>query len=347
MSFARRFLYSIGGILLLLVVVGVFLPATTRVERDVMIDAPRATVFALINDVRRSLEWSPWADPETTTRTAFSGPETGVGATLRWRGDASGQGQLTIVESRPFERVGARLSLDGDPASSTFTLQDVAGGTRVLWALEIDFGIDLPGRYGGLVLDNVRERDLERGLASLKTLAESLPRADFSDLEIEAMTVEPVEIAYLTATSPPDAAAVSEAMGDAYFEILGFIDRQGLSEAGAPLSITRTFSGSELVFDAAIPVAGVTPATPRSENGVQLATTYGGPAVRAAHVGSYRDLGETHRKLAAWLAAHGIERNGNAWEVYVSDPTRVPEAELLTYVYYPVKRRAAPDADTD
>jgi effector-binding domain-containing protein len=44
----------------------------------------------------------------------------------------------------------------------------------------------------------------------------------------------------------------------------------------------------------------------------------------------------THGKIAAYLAALGIERAGDAWESYVSDPTRVPESELLTYIYYPI-----------
>jgi effector-binding domain-containing protein len=54
-------------------------------------------------------------------------------------------------------------------------------------------------------------------------------------------------------------------------------------------------------------------------------------------VGSYRRLTATHRKISAYLAALGIERNGAAWESYVSDPRKVREDELLTYVYYPIK----------
>jgi effector-binding domain-containing protein len=53
-------------------------------------------------------------------------------------------------------------------------------------------------------------------------------------------------------------------------------------------------------------------------------------------VGPYRDLATTHRKIAAYLAATGIERAGAAWESYVSDPTRVAESDLLTYIYYPI-----------
>jgi effector-binding domain-containing protein len=54
-------------------------------------------------------------------------------------------------------------------------------------------------------------------------------------------------------------------------------------------------------------------------------------------VGSYRNLSTTQRKIAAYLAALGIERNGDAWESYVSDPGKTPEAELVTLIYYPVR----------
>ena len=192
------------------------------------------------------------------------------------------------------------------------------------------------GRFFGLAFAGIVRRDFESGLSRLSAVAESLPAADFSDLEIEQLVVEAADIAYLPTTSIPEPAAISEAMGEAYFEILSFIDEQQLSEAGAPLSITRSFSGSELLFDAAIPVLGITEKTPRDGARVKIGTTYAGNVIRVRHVGSYRTLGATHRKIGAYLAALGIERGGPAWESYVSDPTKVPESELVTYVYYPI-----------
>lgn len=337
MNLARKILYAMGAVVLLVVVVGVFLPSTGQLERETTIDAPSATVFALINDFHRMMEWSPWIEADPNAKVQFSGPEMGVGAVVRWDGEVIGQGSLTNVESVPFERVVGQLDLGGIPALSTFSLSQTDGGTDVVWKFDIDFGIDLAGRYFGLFIDRIVGRDYENGLVNLKTLAESLPRADFRDAQIERMVVAPIDIAYLRTTSQPNAAAISEAMGEAYFNILGFMDQHDLVEAGAPLSISRTFSGSELVFDAAIPVSGVTDETVREEDGVKLGRTYGGPVIRARHVGTYRNLGRTHEKIAAYLAAHGIERNGDSWESYASDPTRTAESELLTYVYCPVK----------
>ena len=170
----------------------------------------------------------------------------------------------------------------------------------------------------------------------MKNLAEGLPRANFGNLEIERIVVEPVEIAYLRTTSAAAPGAVSEALGDSYFEILKFMDEQGLEDAGAPLAIIRTHTGSELIFDAAIPVRGVVESTPKDGATVKLGFTYQGPVLRVRHVGSYRALGETHRKIAAYLAAYGVARNGPAWESYVGDPGSVAEADLMTLVYYPI-----------
>ena len=334
----QKFLYVIGAIVALLIVVGLLLPRHSRVEVSALVDAPPATVFALVNDFRRVDLWSPRTANDPNARVLFSGPKRGVGATVTWDGVIAGSGTQTIVESRPHEHVATTIN-PGEPgeARTWFDIEPGEGNTRVTWGFAHDHGLNLVGRYFALLLAGVVKREFETGIAALKDLAESLPRTDFGDLDVEHVIVEPQQIAYLPTTSLPEPAAISEAMGKAYFEILSFIDARGLVEAGAPMSIVRGFAGSQLRFDAAIPVGGVTAETARDGATVKLGQTYSGPAIRVRHVGSYRQLGSTHRKIAAYLAALGLERDGDAWETYISDPTRVPEAELLTDIYYPVR----------
>ncbi|MBT8081957.1 MAG: SRPBCC family protein [Gammaproteobacteria bacterium] len=333
-----RVLYGIVAVLILLILIGLALPRTHRVEVSTEIDAHQTTVFALVNDFHRFTLWAPWRDTDPNARFLYSGPARGEGATVTWDGAIIGSGTQTIVESRPPEHVGIVMNR-GEPgeAKSWFRLSPGVGTTIVHWGFERDHGLNIVGRYFASMLGGIVARDYEAGLAGLKELAESLPRADFSDLPIEYLIVEPVDIAYLTTRSRPDPDAMSGAMGDAYFEILRFIDDSGLRDAGAPLAIMHTFSGAELVFDAAIPVRGVSEDTPLEGPRVRIGSTYGGTVVRAGHKGPYRDLSTTHRKIGAYLAALGIERNGPAWESYVSDPAKTAEEELLTYIYYPVR----------
>ena len=337
-ALVQKLLYSIGAVILLLIAVGLALPGQATVSASVRVDAPAATVFALINDYRRVRLWSPLLDSDPNARVAYFGPERGVDAGMSWDGTVVGTGTQVITESRPFEYV--EIVINPGERGEARAWFDIAGGDSgavITWTFESDYGYNLVGRYFALMLGSVILRDHTRGLVALKDLAETLPRDDFSDLELERLVVEPLDIAYLPTTSAPDPAAISEAMGDAYFDILNFIDRNQLEEAGAPLSITRAFTGSELLFDSAIPVRGITEATPREAGKVRIGKTPAGHVIRVKHVGSYRSLGQTHRKIAAYLAALGIERNGDAWESYVSDPTRVAEADQITYVYYPIR----------
>jgi effector-binding domain-containing protein len=337
-SFMKKFLWSSGGLILLVIVVGIFLPSRPQVEREILIDTHAATIFALMNDFRQVSKWSPTLRGDPNARIAISGTARGVGASIAWDGHIIGQGRQTIVESVPNERITMQFEL-GDRASAiaTFTVSAGEEMTRVVWLHESNYGFNLVARFFGLVQRSVIGAEQEEGLARLKVLAENLPRGDFSDIEIEQIVVEAADIAYLQTTSIPEATAISEAMGEAYFSVLNFIDKHDLDDAGAPLSITRTFSGSELVFDAAIPVRRLTDATPRTSEAVKIGKTYAGPVIRVKHIGSYRTLGRTHDKIAAYLAAFGIERNGDAWESYISDPIRTDEADLLTYVYYPIR----------
>jgi effector-binding domain-containing protein len=334
----KKILWSCGGVVLLVIVVGIILPSRPRVEREILIDAHAATIFALLNDFRQVSKWSPLLDGDPNANIDISGPARGVSASISWDGHIVGRGRQIITDSVPYESITLQVELgDQAPATSSFTLSSEEEMTRVTWMHESDYRLNLVGRYFGLVQGSIIGAEQEQGLARLKELAENLPRADFSEVEIEQIVVEAADIAYLRTTSIPEATAISEAMGEAYFSVLNFIDKYGLDDAGAPLSITRTFSGSELVFDAAIPVRGLTAATPRTGEAVKIGTTYAGPVIRVKHIGPYRTLGRTHDKIAAYLAALGIERNGDAWESYISDPIRTDEADLLTYVYYPIR----------
>lgn len=343
----QKVLYGVGGLFALLILVGFLLPGESHFEISRPVDAPAAVVHALIETPRQSYLWSRVReiDPEAGIR--YSGPRRGKGATMSWKGLVAGSGIEVITGSVPHRTVTKALN-PGEPGEAFLHYEvDGAGHTSVVTLrFTHDHGLNIVGRYMGLLISGVLRRDYAAGLDNLARVAESLPDADFSGLDIEWVQVEPVTVAWLATSSAPTAGAVSEALGEAYFRILNALQENGLEASGPPRSVLHEFSGARRLFDAEIPVAGTGDATLANGDGVRLRETPGGPAIRAKHLGSYRGLRNTHRRVAAYLAAYGIETDGDPWESYASDPAVTAEENLLTYVYYPVSDAAA-QADAD
>jgi effector-binding domain-containing protein len=203
--------------------------------------------------------------------------------------------------------------------------------------MDVDLGMNPISRWFGLGFDGMIGRDFDKGLGLLKKFAESLPKADFAGLEIEAASVLPVTVAYVPASSAKSDAAVAAAIARAYSEVGAFIKAQKLNQAGAPITVDTGSSDTDYLFDAAIPVAGV-PAKPvPSDSRVQLKQTYGGKVLKVALRRSYSQIPATYEKVVAYIAAHGIETNGNPWDEFANDPTTVKESEVLTNIYFPIK----------
>jgi effector-binding domain-containing protein len=247
-------------------------------------------------------------------------------------------GSQTIVADTPYERVDVELDLGPQgSAQSAFLLQPESEGTRLTWTFDTDFGLDIPGRYWGLFLDRQLGPLFAQGLSNLKRRTEALPKVDWSDLEIGITVVPSTTIAYATGDSSTNPTDISAAMAATYGLVLGFVSTNGLQVAGPPLAITNYWDDRGFGFDAGIPVSGTPTRGAGPNSPVRMGETYGGRVVRAVHIGSYNDLENTSAKIEAYIVAHSLERNGRPWDVFVSDPGNVPENELVTEMYYPVK----------
>lgn len=131
------------AIVVVLVVVGIgLIPASFRIERTAEIQAPPDVVFAILNDLRQTDRWSPFAKLDPNQNVSFSGPESGVGSALTWDGnDQAGAGTMTIEESRPHEWIRMRLDFRRPMPGTNhafFELSPVhkGAGTLVNWGME-------------------------------------------------------------------------------------------------------------------------------------------------------------------------------------------------------------------
>lgn len=65
---------------------------------------------------------------------------------------------------------------------------------------------------------------------------------------------------------------------------------------------------------------------------------YGGhEALMALHVGPYGQIETVYNAIQAYLKEHELESGDAPYEVYLNSPDEVPESELKTEVYWPLK----------
>ena len=87
----------------------------------------------------------------------------------------------------------------------------------------------------------------------------------------------------------------------------------------------RSAAGITIADDAEVPAGLV---EEKVEAGEYAVTT---------HIGSYERLPDAWRRATEELAADGRpRRNGPSYEMYLNDPSQVPESELKTQIYVPV-----------
>lgn len=154
---------------------GLLLPARSHLERSTTIERPQAEVFAMLDGFARFNEWSPWFAMDPEAAYSYSGPKTGKGARMSWRGDSAvGEGSQEIVASEPNGRIVNALDFGGSQATATFDLAAEGNATRVTWSMDSDHGFNPINRiFGAFFLERVVGKDYETGLAKLKTVLES------------------------------------------------------------------------------------------------------------------------------------------------------------------------------
>jgi effector-binding domain-containing protein len=340
MSMGKRI--AIAAIAFLVIAVGItyLLPREIRVVREVGVDAPISAVFALVDGFDRFNDWSPWVNADPDARYVFDGPDRSVGARMSWDGDPDtvGTGTQTIIERVPFEKVRSELDFGSQGAAmSTFTLSEQGEGTLIRWEFETDMGLNPLGRWMGLFMDRWVGGDYETGLASIKGIAEKLPKVDFRNLEWEEVEVRQSPLIYVEASCGTDEREIQATFASAFARLTSFVAKHRLEPDGPPRTINHEWGESGYRFDAAIPLPAVPDIQVPVGSPVRVKSSYAGKALRVVHRGAYDGMRATYDRLFACAAAYGFEPAGPPWDEFVNDPGDFPEADLLTQIYLPVR----------
>ena len=142
--------------------VGTFiLPTELNIERAILVDAEPGDLYATIADLGNWNDWEPWGTGTINPQT------TGIGASRGWPGG----GELVLSELKADE-IHYQIHNLPIPASGFLALQEVEGGTAVIWVHQSQTGYGPISRVAGWAMRGALAQDLDVGLARLKTISE-------------------------------------------------------------------------------------------------------------------------------------------------------------------------------
>lgn len=151
--------------------------STYTVQRETTIAAPPEQIYPHVASFQRWRAWSPWEGLDPDLERRYEGPEAGVGSVYAWSGNRkAGTGRMEIVEASEPTEVVIALTFEKPFKSQTRTvvaLTPVDGGTRATWTMTGPQTFMLKVMSVVMTMDKMIGPDFEKGLAQLKTTAET------------------------------------------------------------------------------------------------------------------------------------------------------------------------------
>lgn len=149
--------------------------------------------------------------------------------------------------------------------------------------------------------------------------------------------IETTETPYLyvereCAMSPDE---IGPAMGSALGEVWAFMERHGVAPTGSALAVYYDYAPDKMRFRAGFAIDRDDMAA--AEHPIKADVTPAGRTVQGTHRGSYTKLRESYGQMHGFVKENGLEFTAPTWEVYLNDPSTVPEEQLLTELYQSIK----------
>ncbi|HVP14883.1 MAG TPA: SRPBCC family protein [Terriglobales bacterium] len=147
------------------------LPAEFSAQDNALISAPPESLYARFATPRTWARWSAWttrSDP--TLAYTYSGPDSGLGATMHWTSQKLGSGQLQIVEAVPGRLVHYELHFMTSPAPivGRVRLEPKAGGTEVTWSDQGSLGGNVVMRLMYPLMKTMMRKAYQESFANLR-----------------------------------------------------------------------------------------------------------------------------------------------------------------------------------
>lgn len=171
MKFIKHILFTLLGLVVLLLIVALFVPKTFHAEGTIVIDKPNQEVFDYVKHIRNQENFGVWFQMDPDLKATEEGTDGTVGYKYSWTSDKVGNGAQVITYIDEGKQVTADLFLmeSTEPAQSVFITEPLNDRqTKVLW--KVDGKTPYPFNLMSLCYD--MNKDFEQGVQNLKNVLE-------------------------------------------------------------------------------------------------------------------------------------------------------------------------------
>ena len=166
------------GIIVLLLITGLFIDGKYDVEREVTINKPKQEVFDYIKYLKNQNNFSVWAKIDPAMKTEFRGEDGTVGFVSAWDSEdpKAGKGEQKIIKIDEGQRIDYELHFI-EPLEATdfaYLTTDAVNDsvTAVKWGFDGKMKYPMNLMLLFMDMEEMLAPDLQNGLENLKTILE-------------------------------------------------------------------------------------------------------------------------------------------------------------------------------
>ncbi|ERJ59574.1 SRPBCC family protein [Sphingobacterium paucimobilis] len=171
MKFIKYFLFTVLGLIAIILLVAAILPKNFHAGSTIVINKPSTEVFDYIKQIKKQGTYDSWSQQDPQIQKEYSGTDGTVGFTYTWKSKKVGDGKQVITKIEEGKRVDMDLFFNGsDQANKSFIQVDSLSPNQSEVHWEINGKMPYPFNLMSIFYD--MSKDFDKGLATLKTILE-------------------------------------------------------------------------------------------------------------------------------------------------------------------------------
>jgi len=167
---------ALGGIIVLLLIIGLFVKKDYSVAKEIIVNKSKSVVFEYLKFLKNQNKFSVWASMDPNMKTEYRGTDGTEGFVSAWESENKnvGKGEQEILKIVNGERIDYEIRFIKPFASTSWANMIVASAnenqTKVHWEFtgKMKYPTNLTLLF--MNMEKMVGNDLEKGLQNLKTI---------------------------------------------------------------------------------------------------------------------------------------------------------------------------------